>query len=154
MISKLRNSIIITLSTLFLFSCDNGSVYHSFKHVNPKGWSKHDTLSFEIGLKETAYRYNIRAQIRNLSSYAYQDLYLCIKSNIPDSTIWQTDTIKFQLINKEGEIIGKGWGDLYELSVPYRNNILVKPGKYTIKISHEMKDNYLKGINDVGIKVE
>ena len=56
--------------------------------------------------------------------------------------------------DKEGKWNGTGWGSLFQSTLPIGSAIVRHPGNYTFKITHGMQDELLKGINDVGVKIE
>lgn len=95
------------------------------------------------------------AEIRNTLKYPYADFYLVIRQNMADSLSWQTDTIHMQLADSLGKWKGKGWGNYYQNEC-YVKNIKLPPHPFqaTIRASQGMKDNKLKGISDVGFRIE
>lgn len=153
--SLLRNSIFCVLSACLASACNEQTTYHSYQSLPKEGWSKSDTLFFEVTLPDSlASHWQLYAEVRNESSYPYQDLYLMISYNLPDTLVWKTDTIKFILADKEGKWTGRGWGGLFQSTVPGHLVSSRQPGKYTFKVTHAMKDSVLKGLNNVGIRLE
>ncbi|MBP1615458.1 MAG: gldH [Bacteroidetes bacterium] len=153
--NPIKNNIYIIIAfSLFFASCDNKTVYHSFLHIPETGWQKKDTLSFNIEIKDSMTYVHLSAELRNRSDYPYQNVYLSISYNLQDSTTWKTDTLELSLADNGGKWLGRGWGNLYQTSFPIGNVLVVHPGKYSVRVSHEMKDNSLAGINDVGIRIE
>ena len=150
----IKNSLYTIAFLLFFTNCDNKTVYHSFLHIPDTGWRKKDTLSFNIEIKDSMTYVHLSAEVRNLSNYPYKNAFLSITHNLQDSTIWKTDTLELTLADNEGKWLGKGWGNLYQTSLPIGTVMVIHPGKYAIRISHEMKDDSLLGINDVGVLVE
>ncbi|WP_071144850.1 gliding motility lipoprotein GldH [Bacteroides ihuae] len=150
----IKNNLYIIALLLFFTSCDNKTVYHSFLHIPETGWQKKDTLSFNIEIKDSMTYVHLSAEVRNLSNYPYKNTFLSISHNLQDSTTWKTDTLELSLADNEGKWLGKGWGNLYQTSLLIGTVLVVHPGKYSVRISHEMKDNALLGINDVGVLVE
>lgn len=151
--SLLKNSILAIVAATAISACDDHTVYHSYQSIPEKGWKKSDTLFFQMPINDSLTILRLSAGVRNENNYPYQDLYLFVSHNLEDSTKWQTDTLKFTLSDKEGKWIGTGWGNLYQSVQPMQSAIIRHAGKYTIKVSHGMKDEILNGISDVGIKV-
>ncbi|WP_321333246.1 gliding motility lipoprotein GldH [uncultured Bacteroides sp.] len=146
--------LILLLLLFFITACDNKTVYHSFQHIPDIGWKKNDTLTYTFELKDSMVYLHLFAEVRNRNDYPYQNLYIAISQNLKDSMTWKSDTLNLSLADKKGKWVGNGWGNLFQISVPISNVLATHPGKYTLKISQEMKDNPLKGINDVGIRIE
>ena len=140
--------------TFLTTACDKKTVYHSYQSIPTEGWRKSDTLFFNIPVKDSLIRFNLAAEIRNKSNYAYRNLYLVTSHNLEDSTVWKTDTLLLMLADKEGKWNGTGWGSLFQSELPVGTITIRHPGNYTFKITHGMQDEALKGINDIGVIVE
>lgn len=153
--SLLRNSFLCMFCISLLGGCDNHTLYHSYHSPSPEGWRKGDTLFFQLPVTDSIPAIvQVYAEVRNKSNYPYQSLYLFLQQNIPDSTVWKTDTLQIEIADKDGKWKGTGWGSLFQSSVPVGYLHIKQPGNYTLKVTHGMKDDILKGINDIGIRIE
>lgn len=152
--SLFRSSLLCLLAVGIATACDTRTVYHTYLPIPPKGWGKGDTLFFHVPLNDSLTLLHLTAGVRNESSYPYQNLYLFVSHNLEDSTQWKTDTLEFELTNREGRWTGTGWGSLYQSALPMKSAGLRHAGNYTIKVAHGMKDEILKGISDIGIEIE
>lgn len=153
--SLLRNSLFCLLGMCLITACDKNIVYHSYQSLPTKGWTKSDTLSFHIPVRDSIpSTLKIFAEVRNESNYPYHDLYLYVNDNLLDSTTWCTDTIAISLADSTGRWTGKGWGSIYQASTFIKSVHPIYPGNYTIRVMHGMKDEKLIGLNDIGIRIE
>lgn len=154
--SLLRNSIFCLLTACFAAACnDEHTVYHSYQSLPDEGWGKSDTLSFLIPVTDSIpTTLRLFAEVRNRTDYPYHDLHLFISQNMLDSTVWRTDTIALSLADSTGRWTGKGWGSVYQSERFVRSVRPLHPGNYTIKVMNGMKGEKLKGMNDVGIRIE
>lgn len=117
------------------------------------GWSKKDTLRYNVPITDSLRILDITAEVRNEDNYPYRELYLIVSHNLEDSTKWESDTLKFTLTNASGRWNGKGW-NLYESKpIALKQAANRHPGHFMFKVIHAMKDNQLKGISDVGIHI-
>lgn len=133
-------------------ACVEHTVYHSYQSIPQQGWSKGDTLTFQIPITDSVpTTLELTAQVRNYNCYLYQNLFLVIAHNLQDSSVFQTDTIEFLLADKEGNWKGGGWSSLIQASLPLGRVVSQHAGNYAFKICHGMKDEKLKGVRDVGI---
>ena len=65
----------------------------------------------------------------------------------------RADTISADLADVYGKWYGKGMS-LYNLSIPYETSVLFPDtGIYVYSIRQGMRENPLKGITDIGLKV-
>lgn len=150
----LRNSIWLLLTGYLIVACNENTVYHSYRSIPSEGWRKSDTLFFNIPVKDSLEHLHLSVEIRNKSNYAYRNLYLSVSHNLEDSMVWKTDTLLLMLADKEGKWSGTGWGSLFQSTLPIGSVVVQHPGNYTFKIAHRMQDELLKGINDIGVKIE
>lgn len=130
-------------------------MYHSYHSLPNEGWNKSDTLFFRVPVTDSLpSTLKVFAEVRNRTDYPYRDLHLCIRHNLQDSTTWRTDTVTITLADSTGRWKGKGWGSLYQSSVFMGTVRVAGAGEYTVEIVNGMKDEKLKGVNDVGIRIE
>lgn len=153
--SLLRNSLFCLFGACLMAACNENTVYHSYQSLPHEGWGKSDTLSFQLPITDSIpITLQLFAEVRNRSEYPYHDLHLFVSQNLQDSTVWQTDTIAICLADSTGRWMGKGWGSVYQSEVFVKSVRPLHPGNYTIKVMNGMKDEKLRGLNDVGIRVE
>lgn len=141
------------LTTWVLTACDENTVYHSYQST-PRMDGRRVIHSFQRASKDSLANLRLSVGVRNSSNYPYQNLNILIHYNLEDSTVWKTDTLKFILTDREGKWTGTGWGSLYQSALPLKDCFVKHPGNYTFKIVHEMKNEQLTGISDVGLKIE
>lgn len=150
-----KNKFALLLLMLFVTACDSNTMYHSYLNTPEGGWGKSDTLTFKAPIKDSLATYRVSIEVRNREDYPYSDLYLFVAHNTQDSTVFITDTIKCTLADKSGKWTGTGVGSLYQSSGDSYTFITPKrSGNLVFKVSHGMRDFDLKGINDIGIKIE
>lgn len=150
---RLKGFCLILISMLWC-SCTNRVVYHAYHHLPQEGWGKHDTISLDLHISDTiAGHAEIIFLVRNHSGYPYQDFHATLRHNMPDSTQWRSFKINLTLADKDGRWNGSGWAGLYQTAFSL-GKVYTHPGIYTFKVVHQMPDEYLKGINDIGILIE
>lgn len=150
----------IFLSTLvFLFfsllvSCDRGRVYDTFLRIPEAEWHADSLKFYEFEINDTQQNHNIYFNIRNDRTYAFSNLWLFVSIIPPEGAI-VNDTIQVLLADPGGKWLGKGFTGLYTSQAPYRTQVFFPvEGKYTIRIQHGMRPEVLKGLTDIGIRVE
>ena len=122
-------------------------------HSNPfrKRVGNDRTHSFSMSLCPIR---KLTVEIRNRSTYPYQNINLSVCYDSPELKKLQTDTLTAVLADKEGIWKGDGWGGLYQSAFPAGNIKIGKPGEYLFKVAYTLPDSLLPGINDVGIKLQ
>lgn len=148
-----RNICLIFLLWLYA-SCTNQIVYHSYEHFPKEGWRKNDTICLDLHITDSLPgQAEIIFLIRNQTDYLYRDFHVTIQHNLPDTTQWKYYNLDFILADKEGRWSGSGIGGLYESSVSL-GETYTHQGVYTFKIIHQMNDEYLTGISDIGLLIK
>lgn len=141
-------------ASLILFSCIRNVVYTESTTMKEKTWKLNDIPVFSIPIKDTVTSNNIYFVLRTGSSYPYRNIYLFVTTSSPDNKRI-TDTLQYQLADEKGNWYGKGFGDIHELKLPYKSGIFFPvAGFYQISIQHGMRIEDLKGVYDIGIRIE
>ncbi len=152
---NLLKTSLLGLAVCLSAACDKHIVYHSYHSLSTEGWEKGDTLFFQIPISDSIPpTLHLFTEIRNRTDYPYRNLYLFISQNLQDSTTYQTDTICLSLTDSVGNWKGKGWGSIYQSETFIKSIRPLKPGNYSLWIRSGMKDEILKGINDIGMRIE
>ena len=104
-----------------LGACDKQTVYHAFQSIPQEGWKRQDTLLFNVAVPDSQTYYKLIVEIRNRSTYPYQNINLSVCYDSPELKKLQTDTLTAVLADKEGIWKGDGWGGLYQSAFPAGN---------------------------------
>ena len=146
--------IIIPAFFVLLSSCNNNIVFTESTTMPGKIWELMNILSFRVPVEDTLSSNNVSFTIRSGSSYPYRNLYLFVKTISPEGKSI-TDTLEYFLADEKGKWYGRGFGDVHELTLPYKSNIFFpKKGSYQFKIQHGMRKENLDGIYDIGLRIE
>lgn len=144
-------AILITAFLLFT-QCESPHFYQEQKSVG-SDWNKDSVLTFNFEIIDTASQYNFLFLSRNNNEYPYSNFYIFTKLVNPKGEEF-TDTLQYYLAFQDGEWIGKGQ-NLKELYLVYRENISLKDtGKYKLFVWHGMREENLKGIEDISLIVD
>jgi len=146
----------ITAILLSLAGCtsDNGAVIDQNTPVANRNWAYPDKVRYNVKIEDANARYNLYMNLRVTADYKYSNIFVLISQTGPD----KKRTVKryeLKLANKDGEWLGKGSGNLYS----YQSSFLTDykfpaKGTYHFEIEQNMRDNPLREVNDVGLRVE
>jgi gliding motility-associated lipoprotein GldH len=152
-VSYLQVLTIVAFAITFT-SCDNKRFYESYLPTGTNGWHKDSLVSFMVEVKDTNQYFNLYISARNLEQYPYNNLWLFVDVTAPDNSVIN-DTIEYSLAYPNGKWTGRGTSGVYLNQFQYRNNIFFPhKGNYSFTIRHAMRDDVLKGLNDIGIRIE
>jgi len=155
-----RNSKILSRALLIFFAvtiisgCNQTRVYDISSKISEANWPTHRAKAFEVEIDDTLTYHNINISLRNQIDYQYRNLYLFVNTQLPNG-VFTRDTIDCILANFDGKWIGDGIGSTRSIYIPFRESILFpRKGKYTFFIEQAMRCDTLKGISDVGIRID
>ena len=145
-------SIAISLS-LVIFSCDNKYFFEAYHNFSGSGWHKDSVIVFNIPVNDTSGNYDMYINIRNSVKYNYSNIWLFIDIIQPGGEAVK-DTFEVILAEPSGKWIGKGFAGLKTRKAVYRRQFFFPvSGDYKINVQHGMRQDLLKGINDIGLTI-
>lgn len=154
MVKVTNRFLLVLITAVFSMSCGRNVVFTDSAAMAGKIWRVADIPVFRIPVKDTINSNNISFIIRTGASYPYRNIYLFVTTTSPEGNS-MTDTLQYNLADEKGKWYGKGFGDIRELSLPYKTNVFFPvKGTYQIRIQHGMRIEDLKGVYDFGVKVE
>jgi gliding motility-associated lipoprotein GldH len=144
----------ILIFFLLLISCNKRVVYTNSQAMPQELWKLMDVASFKVPITDTLSSNNVIITIRNGSSYPFRNIFLFVSTTSPDGKKI-TDTLQYNLADEKGKWNGRGFGDIHELNLPYKSNVFFPlKGTYEFKIQHGMRIENLKGVYDIGLRIE
>ena len=143
------------LFVLFLLSsCMKSSEDVQIKNLNGN-WNKKAEQKFDFKIIDAQNPKNIIFVVRNNNDYPYSNIRIFVNFSDLKSKTKITDTLNYVLAQPNGEWIGKGFGDTKETLFQYKLNYkFPQNGDYSIGIIQAMRTDQLKGIEDIGLKIE
>lgn len=137
-------------------SCKQIDLYEKNVNIPNQQWDYSFKPSFNFTISDTAAYYNIFIVLRHTDAYEYNNIWLDFSSKIPGDTL-RTANLQLSLGNDAKGWEGKGMDDIYEVRklVTQRGpEKLNRAGEYNFTLSQVMRDNPLKHVLSVGVRVE
>lgn len=135
-------------------SCDQNRIYEKNTSIEKYIWSSAVVPQFKVEIRDTSALYNIYVNIRHADMYPFQNIWLLVGTQFPDSTN-ASRRIEVMLANDEGKWYGDGLGDIWDFrSLIQENAFFNKAGTYTFTLEQNMRQDPLPGIMAVGIRIE
>ena len=133
-------------------SCTRTVYYEKYQTVDTQ-WDKNKEYFFIYEIDDNSVSYNLSLEIRHNNLYPYQNLWLFCTEEQPGE-VFVRDTIECILADDFGKWVGSGIS-IYHLSVPVRTKYTFsQTGQYTFNIRQGMRDNLLRGIEQIGVRIE
>ena len=139
---------------LFALSCKSKSFYDNVCDIKKGEWHKNQVVKFDVPVVDTIHGYNLFFEIRNNNEYPYSNLFLFVSTTSPNKAI-KKDTIEITLADEKGKWLGNGLGGIRSNEAMFKRYIRFPvPGFYKVEITQGMRDDVLRGIIDLGLKIE
>jgi gliding motility-associated lipoprotein GldH len=146
--------IFFLITPALFYACDKNQVFEKNISVAANGWNKDSVITFNVPISDTLQNHNIFINVRNDIKYKYSNLWLFVEINQPDNNS-VIDTFDITLANPSGKWLGEGFGGVKNQQVIFKRNVYFpRSGDYKINIRQGMRENILKGISDIGIRIE
>ncbi len=158
-----RNSIYVLIAFLMISftSCDSKQEFDEYTSIPKASWNKQNTVTFLFSINDTVQKKNLFINLRNNKNYPFSNLFLIAEMDFPDGQKI-VDTLEYDMTDVTGKFLGKGFTDIKENKLFYKENITFpKSGEYTFSVRQSMRKNgevegvaSLDGITDVGFRIE
>jgi gliding motility-associated lipoprotein GldH len=144
----------LSLLLLLLCGCDSKRFFEENKSLQNGVWNVSHKVPFRVEIKDSVSRYDVYLNVRNDGEYPYSNLYLFIHTTLPGNSA-TTDTVECQLADPDGKWRGSGFGSIKFNRFLFQRGVLFpRKGSYLFELEQAMRVNDLKGIRDVGIRLE
>ncbi|PXY44430.1 gliding motility lipoprotein GldH [Flavobacterium hydrophilum] len=155
---RIKNSGILLLAAILLFSCDKKRVFDEYKSVG-SAWHKDSIVTFDLPVLDSTKRYNLFVNLRDNNNYPFNNLFLIVAIEMPNG-FTKVDTLEYQMANPDGTLLGNGFSDIKESKLYLKENVKFR-GKYKVHIKQAVRQSgkipgvqELEGITDVGFRIE
>ncbi len=145
----------IIILCISLTACTHLDVFEKTIVIPDQKWFYNNKPEFSFNITDTTISYNIFIVLRHTDAYEYNNMWVRLGSKAPG------DSFHFQNLDLTLGTDAKGWegvgmDDIFDV----RKTLTPGPvafkmkGTYTFTIAHIMRENPLKYILNVGIRVE
>ena len=143
-----------SLLLFFITSCSSSQDEIYMKPVDRK-WNKKDIKKIDFEIKDAQNPKNIIFVVRNNNDFPYSNLRLIVNLTNLKTKKNKIDTLNYIMAKPNGEWLGTGFGDTKEIFFQYKLNYkFPENGKYQIDFTQAMRNDFLPGIEDIGVKFE
>lgn len=139
---------------LVLLGCNSSSGDVYMKSINGK-WDKKAEQKIDFEIKDAQNPKNIIFVVRNNNDFPYSNIRFIANFKDLKTNAVKVDTLNYVLANPNGEWVGNGFGDTKETLFQYKLNYkFPQNGKYEIGVIQAMRNDFLPGVEDIGIRIE
>ena len=117
-------------------------------------WDYQNRVPFDFEITDTSIYYNIYVNVRHKVSYSYNNLWLIVRTTFPSGEMIKK-RVELPLADKDGKWYGNCMGNICDIQIPIQGPAYFNtPGKYTIELEQNMRQNPLPYIMEMGVRVE
>ncbi len=139
----------------YLAGCGRGNtIIDKNNDVENHNWTYVNKFKYDVAIDDANVAYNIAINLRVTGDYKYSNMFILLTQVDPDKKS-KTTRFELKLADKDGAWLGKGSGNLYSFQQPVISGYkFPAKGTYTFYIEQNMRDNPLREVSDVGLRVE
>jgi gliding motility-associated lipoprotein GldH len=113
------------------------------------------SIQFTISGKDTASIYNVYMVLRHTDAYNFNNIWIKGSVVLPGDSVGKSAKYDLTLADPEKGWLGSGMDDIYEHRVVIQERTKFnKPGTYTFTIEQIMREDPLRHVLNVGLRVE
>lgn len=146
---------VIVLIMIAITGCRQIDVYEKMANIPRHEWARNYAAVVEIDVKDSAF-HNLFFLIRHTEKFEFTNIVttLTVQDTVKNAKPFAFMKLNIPLTNKQGDWTGNNMDDLYYHRVKINQPLFLKPGRYKFSLLHEMKEDPLKYIFNVGVSIE
>ena len=153
-----RHYPIFILILLLISSCTHIDLYERVVSVSKQDWESSFKPSFTFDIKDTTVPYQLFLILRHNNKYNYNNIWINLYRKKPDGQVSKVP-YELQLATNERGWLAEGMDDIYEHRIPLTPPVndtfyFNKTGTYTFTIEQIMREDPLKNVMNVGLRIE
>jgi gliding motility-associated lipoprotein GldH len=138
-------------------SCRTIDLYEKVVPVPKNEWSNSFKPQFKFIIKDTAVPYQVYVLLRHNEKYSYNNIWLNLYTQGPGDSIRKVQ-YELPLANSEKGWLGTAMDDLYDhriaLTPANQKFYFKKAGEYTFTIEQIMREDPLRNVMNIGLRIE
>jgi gliding motility-associated lipoprotein GldH len=132
-------------------------VYEKDIMLPDQQWQGNYRPSFDFDIREddTANRYNVFIVLRHTDAYDYNNIWIRGTVKQPGDPTARSERYDLQLATNDKGWLGSGMEDIYEHRIQIQEETKFShPGKYSFTLEQIMREDPLKHVLNVGVRIE
>lgn len=154
---RLFIGMLLVTGSVWLSSCTKIDLYEKVATLPNHEWKSAYRPSFTFDIKDTTVPYQIYVILRHNEKYNYNNIWVNLHTKSPDGTVSKAQ-YELPLATNANGWLGTGMDDLYEhriaLTPINQQFYFKKAGTYTFTLEQIMREEPLKNVMNVGLRIE
>jgi|GEM_PF-537621 len=148
-------ALLATIAVRAAIGCKREHHYFIHRHeIAPQGWYYDSTASFAFRIDDTSRIFNLWLDVDHSPQYAWQNLYVQIRSYLPSGRI-DTQVLSLELADDVGRWHGKQQGKRIRAPILLQDSFyFADTGQYRIEIDQHMRINPVRDVHALQLRLE
>ena len=151
--NKPRQLFFILVLSFLINSCATTDLYEKNVSVPDHEWSSSFKPEFNFIIKDTSSLYQVFFVLRHTEKYNYKNIWINLYSQPPGDTLHKAP-YELQLADADKGWLASGMDDIYEHRLKLTRPVALKAGNYKLLLENIMREDPLKHVMNVGIRIE
>lgn len=145
----------ILAAALMVQSCGTIDLYEKNVSIPGYTWSSNFRPEFSFEVKDTTAAYDIYVVLRHTEKYNWNNIWLELSTRGPLDTVVRREKYELLLATNK-QWLGSAMDDIYEhrVRISPTEGVALHAGTYTFSIGHIMREDPLRHVMNIGLRVE
>jgi len=145
----------VTAFALLTGCTDTNRIIDENTSIVNHNWSYGNKVKYNVDIQDPSVGYNLYLNVRVTANYKYSNMFVLVYQSGGAFKKTTATRYEIKLASPTGEWLGKGSGSMYSYQVSFKTNYhFPTKGKYHFEVEQNMRDNPLRAVSDVGLRVE
>ena len=149
----LRIFCLLSIACCLLVSCTTVDLYEKNVTLPGHEWQSGYKPEFDFIIKDTTSLYQVYFIVRHTEKYNFNNIWINLYSQPPGDTLHKAP-YELQLATNDKGWLASGMDDIYEHRIKLTRPVSLKAGEYKLILENIMREDPLKHVLNVGIRVE
>ncbi len=144
------------MGMLLLSSCSDREsiIFDKSKPIFDNTWKAKDKREYWVDITNNKLSYQLDLNLRITNEYRFSNLFILFRMYGPKKD-FQMRRLEFKLADAQGDWLGSGSGNIYTYRIPITQALKFnQTGVYKFEIEQDMRDNPLRGVVDIGLRIK
>ena len=139
------------LCTMILAACSPGKVYEKHVKMDNYEWNRFSPVIFQVPVENLKGDYDFILALRYMTGIPYKELSVTVTIESPSGEV-RTKDYKIKIRDQNGQLLGDGLGDLWDLEVPLRSGYqFTDNGICKVEVESRMQQVNVVGLMEIGL---
>jgi gliding motility-associated lipoprotein GldH len=150
-----KKLLVVAVFVTILSACMQTGLYEKITFMPAQEWEYAFQPEFKFEITDTASAYRLYFLFRHNNTYAFNNLWVSVDSQLPGDSVIRTERFEFKLASGQ-KWLGTGMDDIFDHRILlYKEPVrFSNPGTYTVRFRQDMRTDPLEHVLNAGLRLE